>query len=213
MRSLCLMLFRFCSAAWVGAASLFVLATIAIARSPDINAEVTMQFTPVRFTVYYILEFSLLAVALAAVIVVLIRVGVARTVILAVRHTVAVDIALFIGTAILIDGRALGCIRTIINIAAHVVTVGVVGGIIGAIVARIAGTVVVGVCLTRVGVVGAVVAKVTDTVRVGIDLVFRAGERSVGVERTVIAHVADIIVVPVLLRRVGVVGAIVDVVV
>lgn len=63
MRKLCLILFRFCPTAWVGAAVLFVLATIAMARSPEIDAEMTMTLTAIRFPVYYSMEFSLLAVA------------------------------------------------------------------------------------------------------------------------------------------------------
>lgn len=66
MRSLCLMLFRFCPTAWVGAAALFVLATIGMARSTEIDAELTMTLTAIRFPVYYAMEFTLLTVALVA---------------------------------------------------------------------------------------------------------------------------------------------------
>ncbi len=66
MRGFCLMLFRFCPAAWVGAATLFVIVTIGIARSPNIESDTTMQLTTVLFPIYYTMEFSLLGLALLA---------------------------------------------------------------------------------------------------------------------------------------------------
>jgi len=62
MRGFCLMLLRVCPAAWVGAAALFVLVTIGVARS-SVESDVVMQLTPVRFSYFYPLEFGMLGTA------------------------------------------------------------------------------------------------------------------------------------------------------
>ena len=64
MRGICLMLFRFCPSAWVGAATLFVLITVGLVRSPEVDSQLRMQLSLIRFPFYYALEFSLLGVAI-----------------------------------------------------------------------------------------------------------------------------------------------------
>ena len=66
MWGFCLMLFRLCPAAWAGAAALFVLITVGLTRSPEVDSELRMQLSLIRFPYYYVLEFGLLGTALVA---------------------------------------------------------------------------------------------------------------------------------------------------
>ena len=60
------MLFRLCPAAWAGAAALFVLITVGLTRSPEVESDMRMQLSLIRFPYYYALEFGLLGTALVA---------------------------------------------------------------------------------------------------------------------------------------------------
>ena len=88
-------------------------------------------------------------------------------------------------------------------------------GVIGAVIAGITDTVTVPVFLKRVGGVGAVVFVVFLSVIVRIYSLFSTRHRilvSVGVIGAVIAGITDTVTVPVFLKRVGGVGAVVFVV-
>ncbi len=66
MRGFCLMLFRIGPAAWVGAATLFVLITISLTRSPEFDSEMRMRMSLARFPSFYVVEFTLLGTAVVA---------------------------------------------------------------------------------------------------------------------------------------------------
>lgn len=55
---------RFCSAAWVGAAALFVIAGISEVRSPQLDSTAKDLLVLLRFPCYYAVGFSLMAAAL-----------------------------------------------------------------------------------------------------------------------------------------------------
>jgi len=66
MKAFCLCLARFCSAAWVGAATLFVVVAIRQVTSRQFATEVTDRLVLLRFPPYYLFGFVLLGTSLLA---------------------------------------------------------------------------------------------------------------------------------------------------
>jgi hypothetical protein len=64
MKTLCLMLARFCLSAWVGAASLFVVTGVAEVRHPDFDSATRDELAKIRFPRYYEFGFGLVGLGL-----------------------------------------------------------------------------------------------------------------------------------------------------
>lgn len=64
MRNLCISLSRFCIAAWVGAAALFVVTTLKEVRAPQLDSTTKAELAVLRFPGYYQFGFALLILAL-----------------------------------------------------------------------------------------------------------------------------------------------------
>lgn len=64
MRAFCLMLVRFCLAAWVGAALLFVATSVAEQISPQFDSATKNTLAVIRFPIYYLAGFATLGLAL-----------------------------------------------------------------------------------------------------------------------------------------------------
>ena len=64
MRKFCLTMARLAVPAWVGAASLFVMTTLAEVRSPDLDSIAKSHLAVLRFPLYYLFAFTLLVTAL-----------------------------------------------------------------------------------------------------------------------------------------------------
>jgi len=64
VRAVCLLLARFCSAAWVGAAALFVVNGVQEVMSPNFESATKDQLALIRFPAYYGFGFVLVAGAL-----------------------------------------------------------------------------------------------------------------------------------------------------
>lgn len=69
VRAVCLLLARFCSAAWVGAAALFVVNGVQEVTSPTFESTTKDQLALIRFPAYYWFGFVLVAGALMATLV------------------------------------------------------------------------------------------------------------------------------------------------
>ena len=63
MRNICLTLSRFAISAWVGAACLFVVTTLKEVHSPQLDSVAKAELAVLRFPVYYMFAFGLVAVA------------------------------------------------------------------------------------------------------------------------------------------------------
>lgn len=64
MRGIFLTISRFCLAAWVGAAALFVVTAVAETTSPSFTSETKTSLALLRFPFYYAAGFSLVSAAL-----------------------------------------------------------------------------------------------------------------------------------------------------
>ena len=69
MKSLCFTICRFSLAAWVGAASLFVVTGIQEVRSPEFDSVTKSALATLRFPSYYAFGFGLVSVALLTAVI------------------------------------------------------------------------------------------------------------------------------------------------
>lgn len=63
MRSFCLLISRFCLAAWVGTATFFVFVVIGLRRPDLFTSEIMLNHPRILFPLFYGFEFSLLGTA------------------------------------------------------------------------------------------------------------------------------------------------------